>query len=1157
MRKLFQFAMAMVLVIVAGMMGSVPASAQTSVLDAVFTTSTITVANLGSEAAWATAPKQNISICVNASDTALVTSGCTASGTVQALWNGPVLYLLFSVTDSNVSASASSVQLYIDHYNDKFPKFEEDDGTITITAGGTQTGNNTNAGLMYFPTNWYYHLQSTAAGYILNSGSNKVGYNVEVAWNIGDLPLQNGTTLGMEFVINAASSSGSAQYEVYWNNGFWNENNNTGTNDNTKWGDVRLTGYNGSSAMQLNTFMLQQNIKKATPSATTAPPALVQGIWVNETPVDNALAIAKSILSAAQATPPAATQAQIDSANSTLDTALRGLRRKDAIHPASPYPDPYDLPTLNTLPDPFTFFNGGNYISGTKVQSLADWTKRSAEIKDIAQYYEFGYMPNTPTVTATSTATSAYGGFNFKAITINMQANGNSASFTPYLYLPTTGTPPYPVIVLEDIFSSPYFWTPNAAFLNGYAVLQIPVADYTAYGLPGVASDDGLHTGAFFKLYPYALDNAGDDRGVLLAWAWGTSRGVDALQYLVANDSTYAGLLDLSKLVVTGYSRYGKSALVAGMMDTRFQLTAPGGSGCGGASPYRYDAYGNVPNRSGATLGNIYPWGQTSGGEVMGDHVRHQTHNSNEMIRRFLNDTAPAAVEPRMYQTPSWGYGDRLPFDHHEEIAAIAPRAVLIDATDNDYADSAEGDAIGYEAAMPVYNFLGVPQNLALDLDMGGGGHGLTNNQAIHIVDYANFILYGTPMASDVQAQLTTDPYLNASIYSTYYGGFSTMMPWASTIPHANLLTSLTPSTGTLSPSFAELTTSYSVTVPFGTSGIRITPVTEAANATITVNGQAVVSGHQSQIVSIVPGPNLVNVAVNSVDNTLRTYAVAVTETGATTTTSLATSVLNDNLTAPVTFTATVTATQGSIPPTGSVTFMDGSTTLGTVNLTAATATTSTAAYQTSSLAAGSHSIQAQFTGSNGFLASISNTIAQSVTAPALSAAFSPNEISIASGSSGTSTLTLTPVGGYSGTVTLACGTLPLTNMNCSFLPSSLTFTGTNVIQTSTLTVGTTAHAALQHPVLPGSNSALPVALGFAAFPFVGFMSLFGRGRSNARKLLLLLVFAVVSFTGICAISGCGGSSSNNATPGSYVVPVTVTAGGVTSNLNLIVVVHQ
>jgi hypothetical protein len=236
---------------------------------------------------------------------------------------------------------------------------------------------------------------------------------------------------------------------------------------------------------------------------------------------------------------------------------------------------------------------------------------------------------------------------------------------------------------------------------------------------------------------------------------------------------------------------------------------------------------------------------------------------------------------------------------------------------------------------------------------------------------------------------------------------------------------------------------------------------------------------------------------------------------------------------------------------------MDGSTTLGTVNLTAATATTSTAAYPTSSLAAGLHSIQAQFTGSNGFLASTSNTIAQSVTAPALSAAFSPNELSIASGSSGTSTLTLTPVGGYSGTVTLACGTLPLTNMSCSFLPSSLTFTGTNVIQTSSLTVGTTAHAALQHPVLPGSNSALPVAFGFAVFPFVGFMSLFGRGRSNARKLFLLLVFAVVSFTGMCALSGCGGSSSNNATPGSYVVPVTVTAGGVTSNLNLIVIVHQ
>jgi endo-1,4-beta-xylanase len=274
------------------------------------------------------------------------------------------------------------------------------------------------------------------------------------------------------------------------------------------------------------------------------------------------------------------------------------------------------------------------------------------------------------------------------------------------------------------------------------------------------------------------LDNAGNDHGVLLAWAWGASRGVDALQYLAANDPSYAGLLDLNKLVVTGYSRYGKAALLAGAMDERFFLTAPGGSGSGGATPYRYDSFGNVPFRS-APFGNVYPWGRSTGAETMGDHVRHQTHNSNEMVRRFLNDIIPAAVEPRMYLTDTWGYGERLPYDHHEEIEVIAPRAVLIDATNNDYADNAEGDAIGYEGAKPIYKLLGASRNIALDLDMGNTGHGLTPAQALHIVDYANFILFGTPLAPDVKMQLTTDPYLNDGIYDVYYGGLRTMMPWA------------------------------------------------------------------------------------------------------------------------------------------------------------------------------------------------------------------------------------------------------------------------------------------------------------------------------------------------------------------------------------------
>jgi endo-1,4-beta-xylanase len=525
------------------------------------------------------------------------------------------------------------------------------------------------------------------------------------------------------------------------------------------WGEVLLGGYRGGP-MQLNTFMLNVNIGKAT-AAPDSTAGLVRGIWTDETQLDRALQGARNAVASADS------QDEIDYWDRALDRALRALRRKGK------YPDPYDLPTVNNLPDPFTFF------SGRKVRFPEDWRDRRAEIKDLAQYYEFGYMPAAPRVLTAVSTDQATSTLKYKSIAITVQDKGNPASFTPVLYLPTTGSPPYPVIVEEDIFANPGFAAPNPAFLNGgYAVLSIPTWDFPAFGLPGIASDDGNHTGAFFNLYPYKLDNAGDDHGVLLAWAWGASRGVDALHYLAAHDPTYANLLDLRKLVVTGYSRWGKAALLAGMLDERFQLTAPGGSGSGGATPYRYDSYGNVPFRH-APFGNLYPWGRSTGAETMGDHVRHQTHNSNEMIRRFLNDIVPAAVEPRMYQTDTWGYGERLPYDHHEEIAAIAPRAVLIDATNNDYADNAEGDAIGFEGAKPIYECFGVPQNLALDLDMGNTGHALTPAQAQHIVDFANFVLNGTPLTREVKTQLTTDPYLQAGTYDTYYGGLETMLPWA------------------------------------------------------------------------------------------------------------------------------------------------------------------------------------------------------------------------------------------------------------------------------------------------------------------------------------------------------------------------------------------
>jgi hypothetical protein len=44
-------------------------------------------------------------------------------------------------------------------------------------------------------------------------------------------------------------------------------------------------------------------------------------------------------------------------------------------------------------------------------------------------------------------------------------------------------------------------------------------------------------------------------------------------------------------------------------------------------------------------------------------------------------------------------------------------------------------------------------------------------------------VLYGKPLAAVVRAHFSTDPYLKAGTYDTYYGGLATMMPWLSGVP--------------------------------------------------------------------------------------------------------------------------------------------------------------------------------------------------------------------------------------------------------------------------------------------------------------------------------------------------------------------------------------
>jgi hypothetical protein len=201
--------------------------------------------------------------------------------------------------------------------------------------------------------------------------------------------------------------------------------------------------------------------------------------------------------------------------------------------------------TNTALPDPFTF------AGGAKVVTTADWACRRAEISTLLQQDELGTMPPDPTsVTATFSGTT---------LTITVTDGGKSISFAPTITYPTTGTAPFPAIIAIGGISIP---APA-----GVAIINFNNDDM---GAQNGQSSRGV--GKFFTLYG---SNASAGRfsplleipgliftisGATLAWAWGVRRIMDALT------KTSAARIDVTRVGVSGCSRNGKGALIAGQL---------------------------------------------------------------------------------------------------------------------------------------------------------------------------------------------------------------------------------------------------------------------------------------------------------------------------------------------------------------------------------------------------------------------------------------------------------------------------------------------------------------------------------------------------------------------------------------------------------------
>ena len=213
---------------------------------------------------------------------------------------------------------------------------------------------------------------------------------------------------------------------------------------------------------------------------------------------------------------------------------------------------------------------------------------------------------------------------------------------------------------------------------------------------------------------------------------------------------------------------------------------------------------------------------------------------------------------------------------------------------------------------------------------------------------------------------------------------------------------------------------------------------------------------------------------------------------------------------ASIALTATVTSIGGV--PTGQVVFLEGDSKVGAATLDVS----GVAVLRVDTLLAGVHSIRALYTGDDQFQAGASAPVTINVSTPDFSFAATPASASVTAGQSAQFVLTVTPAGGFAGSVTFSCA--PSAGITCSFNPSTLTPAGTPL--STTLTVGTSANVV--------RFGLLPFRWTTSASSFAGLMMLIlvlwrGRNVPRAHTRVLAAAALLIAISLSLALESCGG----------------------------------
>lgn len=349
---------------------------------------------------------------------------------------------------------------------------------------------------------------------------------------------------------------------------------------------------------------------------------------------------------------------------------------------------------------PYTLEDPLRFADGRRVRSRNQWPERRKEILELFQREMYGEMPaSAPIFLEMLEEGTAMAGFARRRQVRMWLREDHTGPHIDWLeLLPTQVQGPCPAILLlnysgnhellEDkeilVTESWMRETPHKAttrtrgkfnrdgydtvfpvstlLARGYALVTACYCDISPDPDPLVEKDGAIlqdtfaYTGVFDLWGPRNPEKT-DNTTALAAWAWALMRGMD----MIVQDPA----LDQSRVILTGYSRLGKAALLAGAFDERIPVVVPVQTGGGGA-----------------------PLAKRDYGEKIATEVSSFRHWFCRAYDKYAYNVAS------------------MPFDQHLLLSCIAPRALLLEGFDKPWFDT-KGEFLALQAASPVWKFLG------------------------------------------------------------------------------------------------------------------------------------------------------------------------------------------------------------------------------------------------------------------------------------------------------------------------------------------------------------------------------------------------------------------------------------------------------------------